>query len=245
MRHTFRVVVTEPVAPDTDVVVSDADAHHLLRVVRRDVGDDVEIIDGAGQIWPATISARDPHCRLRTGGAPRPAPGLIDVVLAIGLAEPGRLDLVVEKAAELGVREVIVFASERARRVPTPEAFTRRRDRMTRVAEASARQSGRAGMTTCEGLVAFADVLTQAQNQGYLLDARGDVGLRDALASSATASSVIIVGPDTGFSSAEVDAARAAGVTVCRTGMATLRMETAAIAAAVMAADAHGQLGAD
>ena len=78
-----------------------------------------------------------------------------------GLTDWARIDLVVEKAAELGVREVALMVSERAGRVPGADAWERRRARLARVAEAAARQSGQAWLPRLRGLVPFGDALAE------------------------------------------------------------------------------------
>ncbi len=78
----------------------------------------------------------------------------------------------------------------------------------------------------------------------FLVDSRGSTGLGEAVRDRPQARVSIVVGPDAGFSDAEVAHAAARGVAVCRLGDATLRAETAALAATVVAADALGVLGA-
>lgn len=242
MKHTFRYVVAQDLAPGERVTLPGDDAHHLLRVVRRRVGDPLELIDASGRIWPATVTETDPACAVRVGAEPRPAPPPLPVDLIVGIAEPARLDLVVEKASELGVRSVTIVTSERTRRTPSPDAFATRVERLTRIAEGAARQSGNATPTAVRGLVAFFDVIDVDATASLLLDPRGEIGLPAALAGS-SGPVRIAVGPDTGWSGAEVDRARDAGWTICGLGPATLRMETAAVAACVLAADAYGRLG--
>jgi 16S rRNA (uracil1498-N3)-methyltransferase len=242
VKHTFRYVVARELAPGEDVALPAGDVHHLLRVVRRRVGDPLELIDAAGRIWPATVAQIDPACTVRVGDAPRPAPAPLALDLIVGLAEPGRLDLVVEKAAELGVRSVTIVRSERARRAPSPDAFATRLARLARMAEGAARQSGNPAPTAVRGLVAFSDVIDTDESPGVILDARAEIGLQEVLAGG-SGPIRIAVGPDTGWSPAEVDRARAAGWTVAGLGEMTLRMETAAIAACVLAASARGRLG--
>ena len=121
----------------------------------------------------------------REGGraAARPAPS--QVSLYLGLTDWARIDMVVEKAAELGVREVALLVSERARRVPDSEAWDRRRERLARVAQAAARQSGQVWLPRLRGLVPFADAVAEIPSRGGVPDRparrRGDPGGRGAL----------------------------------------------------------------
>jgi 16S rRNA (uracil1498-N3)-methyltransferase len=162
------------------------------------------------------------------------------VALYLGLADWARVDLVVEKAAELGVRDVVLIVSDRARRVPDAEAWARRRERLARVAQSAARQSGQAWLPRLRGLVRFADAVAEIPTgEGCLIDPRGDAAISAAVGRSGRAA--LLVGPQAGFSEAEVAQARAAGFAVCGLGPAVLRTETAALVAVTLALDAAGR----
>ncbi len=241
MKHTFRYLV-DACVPDATVTLAPEDAHHLARVVRRREGDDVELIDAAGELWPAVVVSVEPAV-VRVGPAPRPAPRRLPVSLAVGLAEWGRLDTVVEKATELGVPDITFFASDRADRVPDPAAFTKRLDRMRRVGEAAARQSGHPQMPILIGVASLREVLADVRPT-FLIDPRAEVGLTDAVRDAAPPESVVVVGGEAGFSTAEIAAAVEAGAHLGRLGDAILRTETAAIVAVAITAAAMGALGA-
>jgi 16S rRNA (uracil1498-N3)-methyltransferase len=152
------------------------------------------------------------------------------------------MSTLVEKAAELGVAEVVLVASERARRLPDEETVARRLERLRRVCESAARQAGRAGLTRCRGLIPFASVIAEIPHgEGFLLDPEGDVPLARALG-WAPARLSLVVGPDAGFSREEVAAGRAAGLRVAGLGPAVLRAETAGIVGASLALAAMGAL---
>jgi 16S rRNA (uracil1498-N3)-methyltransferase len=247
MRHLFRYVVDLPPSPGDVFTLGGDDSHHLSRVVRRRPGDAVEVIAPGGELWPCEVVDAGPPSRVRVTGPARPGPRAAPVDLWVGLCDPGRLDLVVEKAAELGVRRVGVMVTERAKRIPDDDAWARRIERMARVAEAAARQSGR-GMWPVPGpLIPFSHVLADiAPEQGIILDPRAPASLAGILGGRPHDAPVtLLVGPDTGFSGAEVDAAIAAGATPAGLGDGMLRAETAAIAAVTLALAARGGLGDD
>ena len=242
MKHTFRYVVTDRPEPGQRVELTPADSHHLARIVRRRTGDSVELIDGAGRIWPATVAALG-HVAVVEVGEPRRAAPPAGVTLYQGLCEWGRLDLVVEKAAELGIPRVVFHLSGRAKRVPDPDTWRRRRGRFTRVAESAARQSGQGYLPRVQGLVPLARVLEEVPpGEGYLIDPRGERPLPTALAESGGAPRLsLLIGPDAGFAPDEVEAGREAGWNVCSLGPSTLRSETAALVALSIALQATGR----
>jgi 16S rRNA (uracil1498-N3)-methyltransferase len=227
------------------LTLSQADSHHLVRVVRRGAGDRIELIDPRGRLWPATVVEIGPPVTVLVAdeahaGLP-PAP----VILYQGLADWGRLDMLTEKAAELGVAEVVIFVSERARRVPEPDAWRRRRERLSRVVESAARQAGRGHLTRIRGLLPLDAVLGEIPpGEGLFLDSRGERTLTESLAESAGVVETVrlVVGPDTGFSDAEVRRAREAGLQACGIGPAMLRAETAALVGLSLVLEAIGAL---
>lgn len=245
MRHTFRYVVDVEPVEGAEVVLGDGDSHHLARVVRRRAGDGVEVIAPDGTLWPCEVRDPGPPAVLSVVGPARTPPPAAPVDLWVGLCEPGRLDLIAEKCAELGVRRVGVMSTARARRVPDEAAWAKRAERLSRVAESAARQSGRGTWPRPGALVPFDHVLAETvPEQGIILDPRAAAPLADVLRAQRADSPVtLLVGPDTGFDDAEVDAAVSAGLTPAGMGAGMLRAETAAIAAATLALAARGGLG--
>ncbi len=246
VRHTFRYLAPGEPRPGDRLHLGDDDAHHCRRVVRRAVGDAVELIDGAGGLWAATVVACDPDAVVVQVGDPRPAPAPAPVRLAVGLLDSGGLDLVVQKGAELGVSDLAVVHTARVRRAPDPAAWVRRKERLERVAAAAARQCGRAQLMRVHGLVPFAAIVADTPAaMGILIDPAGEepLGRRLARVRPGDGPLTILVGPEAGFDRAEVDGAADAGWTVCGMGDAVLRAETAAIAAATLACAAAGALG--
>ncbi|MGA0068271.1 MAG: RNA methyltransferase PUA domain-containing protein, partial [Miltoncostaeaceae bacterium] len=130
--HRFRYVVDSEPVPGAAVVLGDRDSHHLARVVRRRPGDAVEVIAPSGLLWPCAVDDPGPPAVLRVIGDPRPAPVAPPVDLWVGLCDAGRLDLIAEKAAELGARSLGVVVTARARRGPAAAAWGRRAARMAR-----------------------------------------------------------------------------------------------------------------
>ena len=241
--HRFRYVVDEEPVPGGTVVLAEADAHHLARVVRRRAGDAVEVIAPSGALWPCVVDDPGPPASLRVVGEPRPAPKAPPVDLWVGLCDAGRLGLIAEKAAELGARSLGVMTTARARRVPDARAWEKRAERMARVAEAAARQSGRGTWAAPGPLVPFDHVLSQiVPEQGVILDPRATAPLAQVLRARPHDAPVsLLVGPDTGFSQDELDAAAARGITAAGLGEGMLRAETAAIAALALATS--GRMG--
>jgi 16S rRNA (uracil1498-N3)-methyltransferase len=193
-------------------------------------------------MWPCRVVDTGPPAVVEVTGPARPAPRVRPVHLRVGLCDAGRLDLVAEKAAELGATSLEVVVTSRARRVPDAGAWQRRADRMARVAEAAARQSGHGAWPAPGALVPFVHVLTETvPEQGIILDPRAAAPLAEVIrARPAVQPLTILVGPDTGFSEDEMAAALRHGLASASLGEGMLRTETAAIAACALAAACGG-----
>ena len=247
MRHVFRYRVATPFGPRDEVALDDEASHHLARVVRRGAGARVEIVDQDGRIWPAEVLTSGPPARVRIAWEPRSTAERPPARLLVGLAEPARLDLIAEKATELGVRGLTLFRSERTGRVPDDDEWRRRSERLGRVAAAAALQAGWGTAPAISGVLAFDDVLaTPAPGHGYLLDPEADTALDAALRRPPAdgTEACLVIGPPAGFSRDEVARAVAAGLIPVRLGAGVLRTETAAISALAIAVAALEESGA-
>jgi 16S rRNA (uracil1498-N3)-methyltransferase len=207
----------------------DADEAHHLKVRRGEPGVRVRFRDGAGTGGTAVLDVDDRRLLLTielVETAPPPAP----LVLAVGAGDRDRFTWLVEKAAELGVTDVVPLETAR-----TINVATRVRDghveKLARRAREAIKQSGALWAPRVLPPILF-EAFVDAPRPGerWLLDAIGDAptGL------DATTTVTTLVGPEGGFSDEEAAQAREAGYRPVRIGPHTLRFETAAVAAAAL-----------
>lgn len=219
MRLRLRV---SPPSPAGLVTLRGPEVHHL-RVRRVGVGDVLLCFDDSGIEYEGRVRrlAGD-VAEIEIAGSSRPQrESPLRLTLAQAVLKSDHLDLVVEKATELGVSAVVLFACERS--VAQPSAA--RIERLGRIAESAAKQSGRVRVPQVGGPVTFDDVLAP----GALLFHPG----ADSLAGDAAPRTEItaIVGPEGGLSPSEMERAVAAGCVAVGLGPRILRAETAGIVA--------------
>jgi 16S rRNA (uracil1498-N3)-methyltransferase len=229
-----------PEALASERVVLAGDAHrHLCRVLRLAAGDRVTLFDGAGAECEAVLEA--PGSRTVTarvvGRRRVPPPAGPALTLLLGLTRGERMDLVVQKATELGVAALVPVASARA--VPRLEAGRAgsRRARWETIAREAARQCGRADAPTVAEVTPFAAALAAAPAAALKVlfwEEAAGVPLRTVLPARTPAEVVLAVGPEGGFTPDEVAVARDAGFAVAGLGPRVLRAETAAIVAVAL-----------
>jgi len=214
--------------------IDGADAHKIVNVLRLRSGDEIELVDSAGTVFAATldVSADTVHAQLDAARA-RASERSVVIDVAQGIPKGQKMDFVVEKLSELGVRAIIPFESERTivRGVGASKS-----ERWQRLARGAAAQSGRTSvLDVCEP-VSFEGLC--ARMRGYdavlfLWEVAQTENLRERLRCllDGARTVLVVVGPEGGFSHAEAEAAQAAGAATISLGEAILRTETAALVA--------------
>lgn len=229
-----------PDADDPDRATLDTATTRHLRALRLVPGDTVCAIVGPGRERAASVLSlvRD-HAVLalhedlpppeRDPRRPR--------VLALALGDLARMDLVVEKATELGMTALQPFAAARsqARALAPP-----RIERWERIARAASEQCGRTVLPEIRACVGFDALVADVQRGGttWLLEpARPESGCSEPAAPPPAPDDalLIVVGPEGGLDPAETERLRAAGARPVHLGPRVLRFETAAIAALAVA----------
>ncbi|MFQ5914852.1 MAG: 16S rRNA (uracil(1498)-N(3))-methyltransferase [Nitrospinota bacterium] len=218
-----------------------------LRALRHRKGDVIRVSDGVSTEYEVILTELTQR---GAAGAIRARRQTHEnrVVIHLGQAVPKgeKLDWVVEKGVELGVGVIYPVLAERS--VPRLDE-SRAADRLSRwrrVAEAARMQCGRvsgAEVMPIDSLAAFLDA-TQGADLKIVLHEKATAGLREILADAREPAAVaLLVGPEGGFSEAEIRAARAAGFISSGLGARVLRTETAPIAALAILGFVLGDLG--
>jgi 16S rRNA (uracil1498-N3)-methyltransferase len=227
-----RFFVSDVHASGERVAIGGADAHKIRNVLRLRDGDGIEIVDSAGSVFAATLEGDDGvHARL---GTMRAAAGTSRIVIDVAQAIPkgAKMDFVVEKLSELGVRGILPFTSERA---IVHDVGENKVERWRRLARSAAQQSGRADVLLVEEPRSFAEIREGFAAYDRVLvpwEVAEPRPLRDVLPAVVDGAERILVaiGPEGGFSHAEAEAAQAAGAHLLSLGERILRTETAALA---------------
>jgi 16S rRNA (uracil1498-N3)-methyltransferase len=204
------------------------ESRHLARVCRLGVGDRVEIFDGRGFATAAEVVASAVNAvELRALGEPivaaEPASPL---VLATAIPKGDRFDWVVEKATELGVARLILLVTERSVVVPRGTKL----DRLRRTIIEASKQCGRARLMFLDEPVEWEVFVGAFPDSVRLLADRGGVPPSRWPTIPGDRETVLAVGPEGGFTGAEIGQATAAGWLPIRLAFNTLRVETAGLA---------------
>jgi 16S rRNA (uracil1498-N3)-methyltransferase len=213
------------------VTLSGADARKLTVVLRARSGTDVEICDSAGQTFAGRINALRPQVAVALlARTARPAEATLELVLAQGVPKGAKMDFVVEKATELGVRRIVPLLTERTQGDPG----SARLERWRRLARTAAQQCGRTMIPEIARPVSIDDVVRAADADTRVLipwELAERTPLRERLPEVLAGATrvVALIGPEGGFSHAEVARCSEAGGIPLSLGARILRTETAGI----------------
>jgi 16S rRNA (uracil1498-N3)-methyltransferase len=222
------------------------DARKIATVLRKRSGDRVEVIDSAGVAYAATldVAPRDVVATLDARIEREDAPGELRVTVAQAVPKGQKMDLVVEKATELGAEAIVPLRSARVIGHDTSPAKV---ERWRRIARTAAQQSGRAHIPDVRDVATWDDLLAAFGDYDRVYvpwELAPPAPLRDVFETDlADARSVLIaIGPEGGFAAGEVERAVAAGARAISLGRRILRTETAALVVLAALRYARGEL---
>jgi 16S rRNA (uracil1498-N3)-methyltransferase len=193
-------------------------------------GEGRELVLEAERVSRSELSARVVEERVLPAG-----PGSA-LTLAVAPPKGARMDVAVEKATECGVGRIVPLQTERS--VVRGRDASERVARWRRIAASATAQSGRARLPEIAPFAALADVLERPEGARLLLAHRaaGSRPLAAALAGARPGEAVVVlVGPEGGFTEAEIDLAGRRGALAVSLGPNRLRTETAAVVAVALA----------
>jgi 16S rRNA (uracil1498-N3)-methyltransferase len=219
-----------------EVTIGGPEAHHLLHVLRASVGQPVTLLDGTGREFQARIvqcGRREVRLQVESTATVSREPSLA-IHLAAALPKGERQRWLVEKAVELGVTVLTPLGTERGVAQPNSAAL----ERLRRTVVEATKQCGRTRLMQVAEPVDVLDHLaapSSAQSDETLAICAHPGGQNELPPAGPSVRTVqLVVGPEGGFTDAEVAAARRHGWRVVQLGPRILRVETAAIALAAL-----------
>jgi 16S rRNA (uracil1498-N3)-methyltransferase len=222
--------------PGVTVRLPEEEARHVLKVLRGRSGDAVEVVDASRRLFAAELRGGEVAAVLEALSAPEGED--VEVSLHQAVPKGGRMDLVVEKATEVGVTSIVPLLTERGVVSPRDGKL----ERWRRVAGAAARQSLRLRVPDVLEPVSFPVAARRVGDAGVLLhNALGLPRLEDVAGSRAS----LFVGPEGGWSEEEIRLAGEAGLAFAQLGPYRLRSETAGIVAVARARALRWRLDQD
>lgn len=237
MEEQYPRFITDTEAKGEYITLTGEEAHHAVAVLRLRSGDRFVAIDGRGGEYLCSllrilegqvVGQVIQQSRMSNESA-------VNLTLVMGLPRPTKMDLIVQKTTELGVRRIIPFMTEGTFSQSEPQELRNRLDRWRRIATEAAKQSLRSIVPKIANPVRVLDLesILKQVSMSFLFEPGGSGDTLQVLRSreSVPQEVLAIVGCETGFSEKEMQLFRDLGVKSCSLGKRRLRTETAAIVA--------------
>jgi len=215
-------------------------------VLRKESGARVQIIDSAGTAFAATLTVdnRSVSAKLDETIDRGPMESTLAITIAQGIPKGQKMDLIVEKCTELGAA---AFIPVRSYRVVGERTGEHKIERWQRIAKSAAQQSGRTTIPMVAPIASWTDLLAMFGNYDRIYlpwELADPAELRTWLPGQLENAErvLFIIGPEGGFSTDEVEKARAAGAIPISLGRRILRTETAGVAILAVLAYVRGEM---
>ena len=229
-----RFYVPQPKIEKGMLKIEGREAKHIRRVLRLKTGDDIVVFDGLSKEYEGTIVEEGPSSVViniqnifsSTGESP------LEIILAQSLLKGEKMDYLIQKATELGIKEIIPFLSSRSIPILEKSRGLKRYHRWGKIAIEASKQCGRGMVPKIEPIQTYSEMLRVASSDSLhlILWEKEGVRLKEVLKGAKEKKKIFfIVGPEGGLSIEEVEQARGTEFLPVTLGKRILRSETASL----------------
>ncbi|MCR5628050.1 16S rRNA (uracil(1498)-N(3))-methyltransferase [Eubacterium sp.] len=220
---------------DEEVRITGSDVNHIKNVLRMKQGDKFYVSDG---------DITDVTCEITEINSDEVIAKIIEehentelasrIVLFQGLPKSDKMELIVQKATELGASQIVPVAMKRCVVKLDEKKAANKKKRYEAIALSAAKQSKRSVIPEIGDVVSFKDALNMAKDLDVCLvpyeSAKGMEGTREVLAELEYGQSIgIFIGPEGGFDDKEIEEVKECGFNIISLGRRILRTETAGL----------------
>jgi 16S rRNA (uracil1498-N3)-methyltransferase len=226
------------------VTITGDEARHAARVLRVRPGEAITVADDTGRVLDAVVSDVGDDVRaevLKETFVDEPRPS---ITLYQAVTKGDKIDEIVQKATEVGVRRIVPFIAERSIvRWDGPKRM-KARERWVAVARSASKQCASPRLTVIDEIADSVAVAVEPDANVWVLHEADDATpLRRVLDEPAPDAAALVVGPEGGLADDELTMLREGGAQIVWLGPRILRTETAGVVAASIVAYVYGSLG--
>lgn len=236
------IIPSQTLSLQKELRISGQDAHYLINILRLKRADVFHILDDKGNLHTAeiiSINKKEVIAKI-TQTEKVNTESSLELVLVQSILKGEKMDFLIQKATELGVKEIYPVITSR-----TIVRGTDRYKRWLRIVKESVRQCGRTGIPIIHEPILFEEFLkTQDERfKGFIFYEDSKKRLKEILPDEKVTPIYCIIGPEGGFSSDEINMAVSKGFIPAGLGPRILRAETATITALSLLQFIYGDLG--
>jgi 16S rRNA (uracil1498-N3)-methyltransferase len=240
-----RVYLDSPLALNGVISLPKEIAHYLSNVLRLRVNDELLVFNSRhgefrARVTSAAKRAVDIELFEKIRDAHDPAkPGPLSIHLVLGLSRGDRMDFAVQKSTELGVNEITPIYTEYGEVRLKAERVEKKLQHWQKIAISACEQSGRLDVPVIHKPLPVLELSLCENANKWMLEPSGSDSLPQSIAEN---NCVLLVGPEGGFSTDEIDWARSNDFQILALGSRILRTETAPVAALAILQHKYGDM---
>ena len=207
---------------DDEIIVNENDSRHILKSYRKGIGDVLNFTNGNGLLAECKIIEKGKKIKVKIVKISKNKPNKVSIHVAISpLKNPSRFEWFVEKATEIGIKEITPIITKYSEKKKVNH------ERLERISISSLKQSNQLFKPTINSTEKFSDFIKNNSDQKIMANLK----TKNILAKESIKSNQIclVIGPEGGFSDDEIQEAKNNKITEISFGENRLRSETAAI----------------
>ena len=207
---------------DNEIIVNENDSRHIIKSFRRDIGDTLNFTNGNGLLAECKIIEKGKKIKVKILKISKNKPNKVSIHVAISpLKNPSRFEWFVEKATEIGIKEITPIITKYSEKKKVNH------ERLERISISSLKQSNQLFKPKINSTEKFSDFIKNNSDQKIMANLK----TKNILAKESINSNQIclVIGPEGGFSDDEIQEAKNNKITEISFGENRLRSETAAI----------------
>ena len=218
------------------IIISGEDVQHISKVLRLKCGDRIVLCDGEGTDYIAAIEsmAKDLIGAIILEKEASKSEPDINVVLYQGIPKSTKMDIIIQKCTEMGIKRIVpVFMARTVVRLESEKDEMKKAERWVKIAEEAAKQSGRGIIPVIDMPVTLDQALRSASGLDLVIipyELETSLPVKEVLSKNKAGSIGFFIGPEGGFEPVEVEKAKEMGAVPVTLGRRILRTETAGIA---------------
>ncbi len=224
--------ISKSMINENKAIITGDEAKHISRVLRMKKGDEVTLCDGEGNFYDAVLTDFNEKEVTADILSQRVAEteAKVKITLYQGVPKNPKLETIVQKAVEIGVVKIVPVTTKRAvAKLDKKEKI----DRLQKIALEAAKQSKRGIVPTVCPCMSFKDAVNEAKQAELAIipyEEERENSLKEVLTGKKAQTVSIMIGPEGGFDTEEIELALANGITPVTLGKRILRTETAGLA---------------
>jgi 16S rRNA (uracil1498-N3)-methyltransferase len=241
---TIRIYQPVPLHSDALLFLDEQASHHLLRVLRVKPEESLILFNGQGGEYEAVVTElQKKKVQVKIGRfLPQNKESFLSIDLAQGIVRGEKMDFILQKAVELGVKRIIPLLTERSKIKLDEHSKIKRLEHWKAVVVSACEQCGRNYLP---------EILPPLSLKQWLQEKTADLCFvlsphlpnDSALSVKKQASIALLIGPEGGLSEKEMALSQQAGFLALNLGPRILRTETASIAAIAILQQHYGDFG--